>query len=42
MTMKIDIDARGLGYPLTVVKTKKALEAIEAIEEGTITVGRSI
>jgi TusA-related sulfurtransferase len=39
MTMKIDIDARCLGYPLTVVKTKKALEAIE---EGTITVGRLI
>ncbi len=36
MTMKIDIDARGLGYPLPVVKTKKALEVIE---EGTITGG---
>jgi len=35
MTMKIDIDARGLGCPLPVVKTKKALEAIE---EGTVTI----
>ena len=35
MTIKVDIDARGLGCPLPVVKTKQALGAIE---KGTITV----